>query len=304
MKDNKNNDYPDISELFKIDETEIPDEIIKKDISAKRSTESILNSDEALKVLPKESRKAIQKDKSATKRKAFLLRSKKRFIIAACAAVTAVLIFLIAGFMINQSKKPVVSYEKPVTENISVHSDDIGVTYTLKDTVYAVFVDNEYDTNFIEVGQTVELTTADSITVTGKITEIKEESPESDLINKYYSVLTTEMPSTSVYSVYVKPDSPDSFTKDGTVVSVKVLTKTSFDAKTVPSTAILEDENGAFVWIYSPFSRTISKLSVTTGISSDGRTEITSEIKKSARVVYNFSCTEQELTENMKVRTK
>ncbi|MBE6716232.1 MAG: hypothetical protein E7573_04865 [Ruminococcaceae bacterium] len=301
---NKHDDYPDISKLFKIDENEIPDEIIKKDTSVRKTGEAILNSDEALKSLPKKTQKAIKKDKSIKKRNDFISKSKKRVIIAASVAAAAAILILVLGFFVTQSKKPVVSFEKPAVETISVHTDDIGITYSVNGSLHVVFVDNEYDTNFIEAGQTVEMTTAQSVSVTGKITEIKEEAPESDIISKHYSVLTTDLPSTSVYCVYIKPDTPDAFEIEGTVVSVKVLTKTSTDAVTVPSTAVLEDSSGTFVWTYSPFTGSISRLDVTTGISSDGRTEITSEIKKSTRVIYSFSCRAEELSEDMKVRTK
>ena len=58
----KNDNYPDFSELFKIDEKDIPAEIIEKDPEQKEVQEPILISQHAVKTLPKPQRKVITKE--------------------------------------------------------------------------------------------------------------------------------------------------------------------------------------------------------------------------------------------------
>lgn len=306
MSDNKNELYPDISGLFDIDDKDIPEEIIKKDPTIKPAGAPILNSDEALKALPKESRKAITKDKKARKHKAILQKTKKKFIIAIASVIAIILAAGIISFLISESQKPVVKCEKPVTETISLHTDSIGITYSDGQGIQIVFIDNEYDTNNITVGQTAEITSTE-IKTTGTVSLIREEQPDSQVVTEYYSGLSADasdekLPETAVYAVYITPSEPESFTSAGKPVSIKVLTKTSEDTLTVPSSAVISDESGTYVWVYSIWSKAISKNAVTTGISSDGRTEITDGLKKSSRVIYDFSENTSSLAEGVKVK--
>ncbi len=305
MKDNSNsNNYPDLSGLFQIDDKDIPDKIIKKDPEQKTVKEPILISQEAVNSLPKPARKAITKEKRQKMRDEAIAKAKKRIIITGASLVALVVAISLISFFLSNAKRPEVSYEKVQKETVVAYAKNTGVTYNNGSTFEAVFIDNDYDVNFITPGQTVQMTADGDLTVTGIVKEIKEEPVGSDIITKYYNILTGTMPATSVYAVYVTPDSTESFNQAGIPLDIKVITGTSEDALTVPSAAIHSDNGQAYVWIYSSFTKSITRKNVTVGLSYDGRTEITSEIKRSAKVISAFSCSPEELAEGIKVRAK
>lgn len=307
MSENKNELYPDISGLFDIDDKDIPAEIIEKAPVSEEIKKPILNSDEALKTLPKASRKAIAKDKKQRKRKNQMNKARKKIITAASVVLAVIIAFGFIGYLISEHNKPSVTCEKPVKESISIHTDAIGVTYTDTAGMNIVFIDNEYDTHKIEAGQKAELVTAE-LKTTGTVFAIKEELPESDLITNHYSVLASGSlsadtpPETAVYAVYIRPDNAEEFTAAGKPVSVKVHTLVSEDTLTVPSSAVITDETGTYVWVYSVWTKSVSGQPVTTGIVSDGKTEITSGLKKSSRVVISGEI--NELADGVKVKVK
>lgn len=307
MSDNKNELYPDISGLFNIDERDIPSEIIEKPAVSAEIKKPILNSDEALKSLPKASRKAITKDKKQRKRKNRISKARKRIITSVSIVLAVIIAFGFMGYIISEHSKPAVSCQKPEKESISIHTDAIGVTYTDSTGINIVFIDNEYDTHKIEAGQKAELISAE-LKTTGTVFAIKEELPESDLITNHYSILASGSlsaetpPETAVYAVYIKPDTAEEFTETGKPVSVKVHTLVSEETLTVPSSAVITDETGTYVWVYSIWTKSVSRKAVTTGIVSDGKTEITSGIKKSSRVVTAGDI--NELTDGVKVKVK
>ncbi|MBR3768727.1 MAG: hypothetical protein IKL10_10900 [Clostridia bacterium] len=298
-KKNNQNDYPDISGVFDIDESTIPDKMIAKDPDTAKITEPILTSDAAQRFLPKDAKKALEKEKKANKKRENKNKRRTRLIIILSAILALFLTVSIINFVIEDSKIPTISAEKPVTETISRYHTDTAVSVKQG----AVFIDNDYDVHFIEKGQKVELSSPENMTFTGTVSDIKEEAPDSALITKHYPILTGSLPSTPVYAVYITFDNSDSFTEEGTEISAKVLTKTSENALTVPSSAVFINGNQHFVWIYSPFKKTLSKQDVNIGISSDGRTEITNGIKKSDRIAVTFSCSPEVLHEGIRVKT-
>ena len=307
MSDNKNEIYPDISGLFNIDDKDIPAEIIEKAPVTAEIKKPILNSDEALKALPKESRKAITRDKKQRKRRSKMGRARKKIITSVSVVLAVILTFGFIGYFVSEHSKPSVSCQKPEKGAISVHTDAIGVTYADSTGINIVFIDNEYDTHKIEAGQKADLISAE-IKTTGTVYTIKEELPESDLIVNHYSILASGSlsadtpPETAVYTVYIKPDNAGEFTLAGKPVSVNVHTQVSEDTLSVPSSAVITDETGTYVWVYSIWSKSVSQQAVTTGIISDGRTEITSGIKKSSRVVFDGDI--NELSNGVKVKVK
>lgn len=305
MKDNsKNNNYPDISGLFQIDDKDIPDEIIKKDPDRKTVREPILVSQQAVNTLPKPARKVITKEKKQKKRDEAVALAKKRIMIIGAVLITVILAVSLISYFSDRAKRPEAVYEKVQKETVVAYAKNTGVTYSNGDSFEAVFIDNDYDVNFISPGQTVQMTTDDGLTVAGIVKEIKEEPVGSDIITKYHNILTGTMPATSVYAVYITPDSTESFTQAGMPLEIRVITGKSEDTLTVPSSAIQSDNGQSYVWIYSSFSKTITRKNVTVGLSYDGRTEITSEIKRSAKVIASFSCSPEELADGIKVRAK
>lgn len=303
MKD-KNNNLPDLSGLFKIDENEIPDEIIQKEPVKQQSGESILLSKEAVDTLPKPQRKVIRKDRKQYKRKQAILLARKRIAVIAAAVIALVLTISLISFFADRAKRPEITFEKVRKETVVSYAKNTGVTYSNGNSIEAVFIDNDYDVNFITTGQTVQMTTPDGLTVNGMVKEIKEEPAGSELITKYYNILTGTIPATSVYAVYILPDSTESFTQAGLAVDIQVITGTSEDTLTVPSSAIRTENGQTFVWIYSSFSKEISRQNVTVGISYDGRTEVTSGLRRSQKIVSSSSSLAEELSEGIKVRAK
>lgn len=301
MNDKNNSNLPDLSGLFQIDEKDIPDEIIQKEPVKKTMGESILLTKEAVNTLPKPQRKAINKEKKQKKRTQQINTAKKRIIAIGAAVISLIFIISLISFLADRSKRPEVTFAKVQKETIVAYANNTGVTYSNGSSIEAVFIDNDYDVNFISSGQTVQMTTEDGLTVNGMVKEIREEPVGSDIITKYYNILTGTMPSTSVYAVYVLPDSTESFTQAGVPVDIHVITGTSEKTLTVPSTAIRTDNGLPFVWIYSSFTKEISRQNVTVGISYDGRTEILSGVKRSQKVISSSDIT-QELTQGIKVR--
>lgn len=299
-----NDNYPDFSELFRIDDKDIPSEIIEKDPGQKEVKEPILISQEAVKTLPKPQRKAITREQKQKKRRKAANAAKKRIIMIAAAVIALITAISLISFFADRAKRPEVTYAKAAKETITAYAKNIGVTYSNGSSIEAVFIDNDYDVNMISAGQTVEMTTEDSLTVTGIVREIKEEPVGSDIITRYFNILTGTMPATSVYAVYITPDSTESFTQAGVPLDVKVITGKSEDAITVASSAIQSDNGQSFVWVYSPFSKTIKRENVTVGLSYDGRTEITSEFRRSKRVITSCTCAPEELAEGIKVVAK
>lgn len=306
MSNNKkpSEEYTDFSDVFNIDDSSIPDSIIEKDPDGPKITEPILTSEEAQRFLPKDAKKAMEKEKKEEKKQKKKNKRRLRLIMILAAAVILMITAGIVNFIITDAKTPSVSVEKPVTETISRYHTDTAVSITRNNEAAAVFIDNDYDVHFIEKGQTVEMTTPENTVIKGTVTDIKEESADSEFLKKYHTVLTGTLPLTSVYAVYITPSVPAELTAEGVTLSAKVITKTSENTLTVPSTAVFLNGNQNYVWIYDSFRKTLSKQDVSIGISVDGKTEIIKGLEKSDRVAVTFSCLQEQLYEGIRVKTR
>lgn len=291
-------------DIFNIDDASIPSTIIEKDPDSPKITEPVLTSDEAYRFLPKEERKKLEKEKKAEKKQQ--KRNKRRLstILILSAAVILLLTAGILNFIAIDKKTPTVSVEKPIIQTISRYHTNSAVTIKLNNTTAAVFIDNDYDVHFIEKGQTVEMTTAENTVITGTVTDIREESPDSELLKKYYTALAETKPSTTVYAVCITPSDPSALTAEGAVLSSKVITKTAENALTLPSDAVFTAEGKSYVWIYDSFRKTISKKEVSTGITVDGITAITSGLEKSQKIAVTFSCLQEKLYDGIRVKNR
>ncbi len=301
---NRSEEYPDFSKVFDIDESSIPDKIIEKDPNGPKITNPVLTSEEAQRFLPKETKKALEKEKHAQKKQQ---KKNKRRIRTIMILSAAVLLFITAGivnFIIRDAATPSVSVEKPVKETISRYFTETAVTVSRNDSVEAVFVDNDYDVHYIEKGQPVEITISEGTVIGGIVSEIKEEAPDSEFIKEYYTVLTGTAPSTSVYAVYIRPSSENAGLSKGTTLTAKVITKTASDVLTVPSSAVFINGNQHYVWLYNSFRKTLSRQDVSIGISVDGKTEIIKGIDKSDRIAVTFSCLQEQLYEGIRVKNR
>ena len=296
-----NNDIPDFSKVFNIDEDSLPDELIEKDPTASTRNFGFLS--ENTEPSEKEKKEQLRRER-AEKKKRQAIRIKNRMIII----LSAVVLLLVAVFGISiavrESRKPVVTAEKPVIQTVSRYTEGNAVTVSSGKGYKAVFVDNDYDVHYIEPGQTVELTDENGTVYTGKISDIKEASPDSYYIKDYYSVLTGELPSTAVYAVFVTPGDSAMFTKEGISLKVKVLTKTAENAMTVKASAVFTDGNQSYVWKYSAFGKTLTRQDVKTGITVDGITVILGGLEKNDKVITAFSCSEDKIYDGIKVKAE
>ena len=270
-----NNDIPDFSKVFIIDEDSLPDELIEKDPTASTRNFGFLS--ENTEPSEKEKKEQLRRER-AEKKKRQAIRIKNRMIII----LSAVVLLLVAVFGISiavkESRKPVVTAEKPVIQTVSRYTEGNAVT--------------------------VELTDENGTVYTGKISDIKEASPDSYYIKDYYSVLTGELPSTAVYAVFVTPEDSASFTKEGVSLKVKVLTKTAENAMTVKASAVFTDGNQSYVWKYSAFGKTLTRQDVKTGITVDGITVILGGLEKNDKVITAFSCSEDKIYDGIKVKAE
>lgn len=297
----ENNDIPDFSKVFSIDESTLPDKLIEKDPEASARNLGFLSGEEELS--EKEKKEKLKQEKNEKKKKK-INRIKNRTIVILSAVVILFVAITAVSIAVKESRKPVVTVEKPVVQTISRYTEADAVTVSSGTGFKVVFVDNDYDVHYIEAGQTAEITDENGTLYTGKISDIKEASAESYYIKNYYAVLTGEMPSTAVYAVFVNPDDASAFTKEGTVLKVKVLTKTAADALTVKASAVFTDGNQQYVWKYSAFGKTLEKHDVKVGLSVDGVTQILAGVEKSDKVVASFSCSEDKIYEGIKVKTE
>lgn len=298
------NEYPDLSGVFDIDEDKIPSEIIKKADDAGEIKNRFLTSDDALHHLPEKEQKKILKERKTEKKRIKRDKRRVRLIIILSSILAVLIIAAAAKTGINEARKPVITHEKPVIQTISRYSLATGISIIRNGTMHAVFIDNDYDVHYIEPGQRVELTDESGTLINGTILLIKEEAADSPLIEGYHSLLFEAKPSTSSYAVYVSLDSPDAVKKEGLVFSFKTITQSSENALTVDSASVFTDKNQSYVWVFSSFSRTLTRVEVKTGITSDGRTQITSGIKKSDKIMNSVSCDPDTLYDGIKVKTK
>ncbi len=298
-KKTENNQIPDFSAVFDIDSDSLPKELIAKDPSCAGKNLGFLSGEAGDTDKKKEEelkRKTEQKKKKADKR--------KNRTIAVLLSVLLAFIALTAGsIIIMESKKPVISAEKPVVQTISRYTESTAVTISAGNSIKIFFIDNDYDVHYIENGQTVELSDDGGAVYYGTVTDIRESSPESGYIKTYAGLLTGVTPSTPVYTVFVTPSEPSAFTKEGIVLKAKTLTKTVNDALTVPADAVFIDGNQSYVWLYSAIKKTLARQDVKTGLTVDGVTQIVSGIEKSDRVAYIFSCSEDKLYDGISVKT-
>ncbi len=297
----ENDNIPDFSEVFNIDDASLPDKLIEKDPSASNRNLGFLS--ESREPSEKEKKENLRREK-AEKKKKQVNRMKNRMLIILSAAVLLFAAVFAITIAVKESKKPVITAEKPVIQTVSRYTEGNAVTVSSGKGYRVVFIDNDYDVHYIEPGQTVEITDENGSSYTGKISDIKEASPDSYYIKDYYTVLTGELPSTVVYAVFVAPDDSSVFTREGAALKVKVLTKTAENALTVKASAVFTDGNQTYVWKYSSFGKTLEKQDVKTGITVDGITVISAGIEKNDRIVTSFSCSEDKIYDGIKVKTE
>ena len=307
---NKNNDggnYPDISDIFKIDESSLPSNsvVMKNDKKKKiKPDERILTAPVDITGLPKEEQKKIR-----TEQKKQIKEKKRKKLKTRAILILSLIVILLAGLLTlkivsDYKKKPLITVEKAVTDTISRFCTADATVIKSSVTTQAILIDNDYDVHFIEKKQSAEVTAPDGTVLTGTVSKIQEEKTNGKLFGRLTSALLTETPEVSVYTVYVDVDDPDGILKDSDRVSVKIITKTVKNAVLVQVDAICSDDGGNFVWLFNPVKKIITRQAVTVGVTADGKAEITAGLVKGDKVTVSTSCAADELYDGMKVKIK
>lgn len=314
-KHTDDNDTPDISGIFNIDENEIPDKIIKKvSGDTNKKITPILTSSEARKSLPKEDRNALKKDDRRRKREKQSKTVKKNVLIILVIAVAVVIVLLSSGNRIKNADIPKVELTTPEITTLSeYYTTEKAVVIDTEQGKTVLFFDNEYSVHNIKSGQTAVVTTLEGTKVECIIKKIAANEPDDSVVQNYYGSLVGGTPSTLVYTVYAVSEDKTAFTQDDNKIkSVTITTLTSENTLVLPKEAVEvhPDESGSLfrntycVWVYSKKTSEITSLTVTTGIITDNSVEITSALSPDAQVVLRASCDFSELKDGMKVKVK
>ena len=293
----------DFSEIFNIDNDNLPKELIEKDPDASKRNLGFLSEDNINPLSEKEKKEVVKKAKKADKKlKANLF--KNRLIVVLLAIVMLFVAATVTKIIINEKQKPVIETEKPVVQTLSRYTTSTGVTISSGTSYRVVFIDNEYDVHYISTGQSAELYDENGNVYHGTVTDIRSVTPDAYYVQKYPDVLVGEIPSTSVYAVFISLEESGAFTKEGIKLSIKIFTKTVQDALTVSEAAIFTENDIQYVWIYSPLRKNLIQQEVKTGLTVDGITQITYGIEKNDKIAISFSCDRNKLFDGIQVKTK
>lgn len=298
------NGLPDITGIFDIDESKIPKKPIKPDKDQSEIESPILTAYDDIHSLPEEEQKKIKKENKKKEKEKKLSRAKTRLILILIAIIALLLIIAAVRFFVIDYKKPEVTYIKPEIGTIEQYYRSVdAVTFSDGNGFEVMFADNEYDIHSIEEGLTAEIT-IDSNVIPGTVKTIQEEAPDSDIIEKFYKILTKKKPETSVYTVIVTPEQNEIITEEGKKVTVKIITKKADRAVIVPDDAIMTADNQTYVWLYDPAGEVTKRRDIKTGINADGKREVTKGLTEDDLVVTEYSCKKDEIYDGMKVRVK
>ena len=300
------NEYPDISGIFDIDESTLPKELIEKEEEKKRrGSKPILISADKEKQFEKER----EKQKRAVQRQLRKKNEKRKKIRKIS---TAVLIGIAIIFVAALSLKSFIAAKRaPEVTLCTIETGEISVSYMtnalmlLSDTgsLYAAFVDNDFDLHSVENGQTAIITSADERTFIGQIQAIRSEEPGSEITARIQAMLPNGIySSASNYVVYVAPSKSITGINENDTVTVEAVIDYAADAMLIPAEALFADDNGEYVWQYSSFSHKIEKAYVTSGIKNSLHVQITDGLKKNATLVYPNPDEDVVLTDNQKVK--
>ena len=299
-----NDVYQDISAIFDIDDRKVTGRSVEKTADAPKKSERILTAPEGLKHLPKDERKQMKKDERREKRAVRLKKAKTRAIIILSVLLAAAVVAGVIWWKIADAKKPAVAVTRAVVETLDRSYSDSAVISADGKTTVAVLIDNDYDVHFIAKNLKAEVVNAAGATVTGKVTDIKEEKPGTDSFTWLASSLLGELPEVPFYAVYITLDDPDGILVGGEKATARIITDTAENAVVIPATAVFMDGAQPYVWIYHPFTKTLSRQDIAVGVSSDEQTEALRGLKKGDRVISGSSVPSSELYEGVKVKLK
>ena len=294
--------YPDISRIFNVDERRAAGQPVEKSADAPRKSERILTADEGMKHLPRADRKKMKKDSRKEKRAAAFKKAKTRAIVVLSALLVALIAAGVIWLRIAEKKKPAVAVAKATVETVErAYSDEAVIVSDDKGT-FAVLIDNDYDVHYIEKKLRAEVVNAAGATVTGKVDEIREEKPGTDMFTWLATALLGDVPEVPFYAVYLSLDESEQILTGGERVNARIVTETAENAVAVPASAVLLDGAQPYVWIYHSFTKKLTRQDVAVGISSGEMTEVLRGLKKGVWVVSGASVTSAELYEGVRVK--
>lgn len=299
------NDYPDISGIFDIDESTLPKELIVTEKQKKdRRRKPILISEDKEKQFEKEREKQL---KAAQKKQRKKEQTKKKIKKTGIASLIGVLIILAAVFslksFIDTKKAPDVMLSTTQTGEISVsHLSHALMLLSDTGSLYAAFVDNDFDLHSIENGLSAIITSADERQFVAHIQAIRSEEPGSEITSRIQAMLPNGIySSASNYVIYAVPTQSITGMNENDTVTVETVIDYATNALIIPSAALFSDENGDFVWKYSSLTKRIKKVYVTAGINNGANVQITEGLKKNDSVVYPENIEAATLSDNQKV---
>lgn len=306
MADNKDL-LPDISGVFDIDESKIPNKLIEKQPEEKKRnerTQSILLTDNYDRKQLDKTEKKKQKDRRKQKKKKAL---KKKLSLAVFALIVLLAFVLVIRAAVMGGKKPVVSLGEVTRETLTAHYDAEASILALDEndynlSIYAVFVENDYDIYSLQKGQRVVVNVNENTSIAGVVADIKKEDSDSVVIARLMNILSGGSYSTaSNYTVYIALDDISN-AELNTPVSVTVTTGIAENVLTVPSDVIYQDGPQSYVWVYKSFGKKLVRQDVTVGLETDGRSEIKKGLSQDDIILVSVSGENTELYDNIKVR--
>ncbi len=309
----RNDDLPDISGIFNIDDDMIPSKIIEKPVQRKpvsgtgaapansrrkgQRPEPILLQQQTAKeeqrayqgISSEAHRRTVSKRKEQQKK----LFRRRLILFGAAVALVAALVIAIAVWVSIKNRPHVVitpvqrgSFSDTYEANAIIYTEvtDVGESRT-----YAVFVDNRYDreTSALKTGLAAEIRISDEVTVTGRLVYIR---PNEETTSPIVSLLVSLLPDTdyepsnnTVIMVYL--DDADSAPENATV-KVFIKTNEQDNVVIVPLSLVQDPDGEPYLWVYKSFGKKLVKTPVELGSrSKDGNVVVTKGVSAGTPIV-------------------
>ena len=292
MDDNKSNSpLPDISGVFNVSDSDIPDRLLEKPDSRRQKTDGvILGTDREDKEKQLERQRTVRRRGNAKKKK--MLRRRR--------ITAAVICFIVLVITVLSVKAAVANSKRPEVELYTVTVGDVRKTYDSASAVmtaaidgspistYAIIPENSYDLYDIKTGQRAVITNKNGVSYDAHVTHITEENAGTPVSESVKTALPDKtFSAASNIFIYVKPDAPMN-EADGTVLSVCIITAEELNVTFVPEKSIFHDKSGDFVWTAGRISKKLTKKYVTVSLTANGNTSIIGGLKKNERVVSDI----------------
>ena len=314
---NKNDMLPDISGVFKIDESKIPKTLIEKPAEPVRKNtqaQSVLipSEDKKTEALRQERMKRTQ----AVKRKK-AVKKKEQLRMLALFGGGALILILIAGLIwggVARSKRPVVRLAQVTQQDIESYCVMNGAIVvrtdpeTYANEYYAVCIADKYETELKDkknVPAAVYL--ADGTVREGLYEGTNKQDRSSEDIRIIREALT-DTDYDEGFSDYVTAlihiTSTDPIDV-GSAAEVRITLASEKGVLAVPEAAVFTDagDGSNYVWLYRSFGKKLVKTPVTVGLIANGTAAVKGEgLKAGSEVVCEFLTAGVKPEDKMKVR--